>query len=257
MRMLPYRGRGHLEPKPGCPPLRAIEVTHRYSPNEPPAVLRVGLVVEHGSRVALVGANGAGKSTLLKIAAGLLHGYEGEVQVYGNPPGACHHRVAYLEQRADVDWRFPVTVQRMVLTGRYVHLGWMRRPGATDFEIARRAMARLGIEDLAERRIGDLSGGQQQRALLARALAQEADLLLFDEPLNAVDAATRDIVFDVLDELRERGKAIVMATHDLGRLAANFDHVVHFDAGRVKSGAHPAGDPACDDCAPRPYAVAH
>ncbi len=256
MRLFPYSGRGYFDSKLEGPPLRAFNVTYRYSTNEPPAVDRVGLVVERGSRVALVGANGAGKSTLLKIAAGLLRGYEGEVLVYGNPPGACRHRVAYLEQRADVDWRFPVTVQRMVLTGRYVHLGWMRRPGPADFEIARCAMARLKIEELAERRISDLSGGQQQRALLARALAQESDLLLFDEPLNAVDAATRDIVFHVLDELREQGKSIVMATHDLGRLSGNFDQVVHFDGGRVKSGAHAAGDPACEDCAPRPHAVA-
>jgi manganese/zinc/iron transport system ATP- binding protein len=217
----------------------------------------VNLVIPHASRVALVGANGAGKSTLLKIAAGLLRSYTGEVTIYGNPPGGCHHRVAYLEQRADVEWRFPITVRRMVLTGRYVHCGWLRRPGPADREIADGAMKRLGIAELADRRICDLSGGQQQRALLARALTQESDLLLFDEPLNAVDAATRDIVFGVIDELRDSGKSIVMATHDLGRLTGNFDKVFHFDNGRVRTSGHVAGDPACDECAPAPHPHPH
>lgn len=252
---IPYQGRGHLAALPGAPALEARNLTYRYPSAHEPALDSVDLVVPPAARVALVGANGAGKSTLLKVAAGVLSDYEGEIRIHGNPPGGCHHRVAYLEQRTDVEWQFPITVSRMVLTGRYVHLGWLHRASMSDHAIAMRAMERLGIAPLAGRRICDLSGGQQQRVLLARALAQESELLLFDEPLNAVDNATRDVVFNVLDELREQGKAVVMATHDIGRLAGNFDHVIHFDCGRVQARMHASGDPACGECTPAPHAL--
>src|SRR5204863_8950188 len=111
-----------------------------------------------------------------------------EVRVGGLPAGGCRHRVAYLPQRAEVDWRFPVSLRGLVLAGRYVNLGWLRRPSRYDRAVAAAAIDRLGLSELADRQIGQLSGGQQQRALLARALAQQADLLLLDEPLNAVDA---------------------------------------------------------------------
>ncbi len=241
----------------GASALEFRDVTFRYPGAESDALSGVNLTVEPGVRVALVGPNGAGKSTLLKVAAGLLPAYAGTVRIYGNPPGACHHRVAYLEQRADVDWTFPMSVRRMALTGRYVHRGWFRGPRGEDSCAADASLERLGIGHLARRRIGELSGGQQQRALLARALAQEADLLLFDEPLNAVDAATRDAVFDVLEELRAMGRTVLMATHELGRLAAGYDSVVHFDGGRVTHAAHSGGDPACDECAPLPAQSVH
>ena len=130
----------------------------------------------------------------MKAMAGLLKPKAGTIRLFGNPVGACHHRTAYLSQRSDLDWQFPVSVRELVLTGRYVHLGWFHRPGKKDEEIVGRAMRRLGIEQLAEKPTGDLSGGQQQRALLARALVQESSLFLLDEPLNALDEATRDTV---------------------------------------------------------------
>jgi manganese/zinc/iron transport system ATP- binding protein len=182
--------------------------------------------------VALVGPNGAGKSTLLKTAAGLVPLRAGTVQRFGQPLGACHHRVAYLPQRSAADWRFPLSVRRLVMSGRYVHLGWLRRPGPQDHAIVQVALARLGLTALAERQVGQLSGGQQQRVLLARALAQEADLLLLDEPLNAVDAETRAVVEAVLADLRLRGKSVVVATHDLGRLEAAFDGALYLCEGR-------------------------
>jgi manganese/zinc/iron transport system ATP- binding protein len=185
-----------------------------------------------GAQVALVGPNGAGKSTLLKAVAGLLPVREGTIAIYGNPVGACHHRVAYLPQRGEIDWRFPVSLRRLVLTGRYVHLGWFRRPGKADEAIAESMIAELGLSDLADRQIGQLSGGQQQRALLARALAQQADLLLLDEPLNAVDADTRAIISEVLKRLQAQGKTVVAATHDLGRLEADFDGAMYLAEGR-------------------------
>jgi ABC-type Mn2+/Zn2+ transport system ATPase subunit len=207
-----------------------LQVT--YPGTDSPALDNIHLQVPVAARVALVGANGSGKSTLLKAIAGLVPHRAGQIQVYGQAVGACHHRVAYLPQRGEIDWRFPIDVRGLVLTGRYVHLGWLRRPTCYDREVADAALAQLGLQPLAGRQIGRLSGGQQQRALLARALAQQADLLLLDEPLNAVDAETREVVARVLQELKRQGKTLLVATHDLGRLEADFDGALYLHAGR-------------------------
>ena len=188
---------------------------------------------EHSPRLARGPGrrNGAGKSTLLKAAAGLLPLASGILRVHGSPPGGCCHRVAYLAQRGDLDWRFPMTVRRLVLTGRYVHLGWFKRPGRLDYAIVNHTIELLQIGDLADRRISELSGGQQQRTLLARAMAQEADMLLLDEPMNAVDAQTRQVVREVLLKLAQAGKTIVVATHDALEIHVDFDEVVHLSCG--------------------------
>ncbi|GAB4245962.1 MAG: metal ABC transporter ATP-binding protein [Candidatus Methylacidiphilales bacterium] len=231
---LGYAGRHHAPPVPGAPALVVENLSIRYAGAEEDALRDVSLSVPAGSRVALVGPNGAGKSTLLKAAAGLLPTTATQVRIYGNRVGACHHRVTYLEQRSEVDWNFPVTVERLVMTGRYVHLGWFRRPGPRDRQIVEAALTRMGLDHLAKRQIRNLSGGQQQRALLARALAQEADLLLFDEPLNALDSETQGAVLSVLRELHREGKTLVMATHELDRLEAEFDAAYRFEQGRVR-----------------------
>ena len=140
--------------------------------------------------------------------------------------------MAYLPQRGEIDWHFPISVERLVLTGRYVHLGWLRRPSDKDRQIARDVMDRLDLTRLAQRQIGRLSGGQQQRALLARALAQGSELFLLDEPLNAVDLATCEIIHEVLRELQNQGKTLVVATHDLARLERDYDMTVHLQDGR-------------------------
>ena len=232
---LPYR-RCHRcrndQPGLGAPALEARALSARYPGTDILALSDVSLRAPAGSRIALVGANGAGKSTLLKAAAGLLPIAAGELRVFGQPVGSCHHRVAYLPQRGELDWRFPVSVRRLVLTGRYVHLGWLRRPTRQDEAAAAAALDRLGLATLADRQIAELSGGQQQRAMLARALAQDADLLLLDEPLNAVDAETRAIVGEVLDDLRRRGKTALVATHDLGRLETEYDGALYLSGGR-------------------------
>lgn len=229
-----YAGRHHAHPVVGAPALAVEGLSVRYAGTEEDALKEVDLRVEVGQRVALVGANGSGKSTLLKAAAGLLPTPPGRVRIYGNAVGACHHRVAYLEQRSEVDWSFPVTVERLVMGGRYVHLGWFRHPGAEDRAAVEVALRRLGLTGLARRQIGALSGGQQQRALLARALAQEADLLLFDEPLTALDGETQGALLAVLRELHREGKTLVMATHDLDRVEAELDRAFRFDRGRVQ-----------------------
>ena len=236
-----YSRRRHGPAAADPPAVECVDVTVRYPRSDRAAVRSVGLSIPSGGRVALVGANGAGKSTLIKAVAGLLPVASGHVRVYGSPAGGCPHRVSYLAQRGDLDWRFPITLRRLVLSGRYVHLGWLARPGREDRRIADRAMDVLQIGDLADRPIGASSGGQQQRALLARALAQEADLLLLDEPLNAVDAQTRSVVRDVLRSLSNQGKTIVAATHDPHDIEVEFDRVVHLSGGRT---TEPALSPA-------------
>jgi manganese/zinc/iron transport system ATP- binding protein len=230
--LLPYGRRRQVASVADAPALDIHQIAVAYPDGDRLALDGVSLDVPVGARVALVGPNGSGKSTLLKAIAGLLPLRAGEIRVFGRAVGACYHHVAYLPQRGEIDWRFPISVRRLVLTGRYVHLGWLRRPGPRDYAIADEMLARLGLAALAERQIGQLSGGQQQRALLARALAQEADLLLLDEPLNAVDAGTREVVARVLDSLRLQHKTFVVATHDLGRLEADFDRALYLSAGR-------------------------
>ena len=229
---LAYGGRRHTSQVPEEPALLARSVDAGYDGATGLALRDVSLRVPAGTRVALVGPNGSGKSTLLKAVAGLLPVSSGEIRVYGNAVGACHHRVAYLPQRGEVDWRFPISVKKLVMTGRYVHLGWLRRPGYEDRKAVAEVLQRLGLDHLAGRQIGQLSGGQQQRALLARALVQKGDLLLLDEPLNAVDAATRETISEVLSGLRRTGKTTIMATHDLASLASEFDGALYLSDGR-------------------------
>jgi ABC-type Mn2+/Zn2+ transport system ATPase subunit len=236
----PYRHRRHRPGIAGAPALEIADLVAGYGDAAETALDRVSLLVPMGARFALVGPNGAGKSTLLKAISGLLAARGGTISIHGLPVGACHHRVAYLPQRSDIDWNFPVSVSRLVLAGRYVHLGWLRRPGERDHAIAREMMALLGLADLGQRQIGRLSGGQQQRALLARALAQEADLLLLDEPFNAVDVETRAVVTTLLDDLRKRGKTVLIATHDIAGREDDYDGALYLCDGKMAA-PPPAG----------------
>ena len=229
--MFPYGRRVHQDAVPSAPALEVRDLTVAYPGTRWLALKGVSLCVPVGAQIALVGHNGAGKSTLLKAVAGLLPVHSGSIAIYGNPPGACHHRVAYLPQRGEIDWRFPITLRKLVLTGRYVHLGWFKRPSRQDWRIVDEVLERLGLSALRERQISQLSGGQQQRALLARALAQEADLLLLDEPLNAVDAETRAVIAVVLKSLRAQRRTVITATHDLGRLETDFDGAFYLAEG--------------------------
>ncbi|MBV8780061.1 MAG: ATP-binding cassette domain-containing protein, partial [Phycisphaerae bacterium] len=167
---------------------------------------------------------------------GLLPIAGGNMLVHGSPAGGCCQRIAYLAQRGELDWRFPITVRRLVLTGRYVHLGWFARPRHVDHEIVQNSMRLLKIDELADRRISELSGGQQQRTLLARAIAQEADMLLLDEPFNAVDAQTRQVMRDLLRTLCGEGKTIVVATHDPHDIEREFERVLRVEEGIVGEG---------------------
>ncbi len=182
--------------------------------------------VPHGAQVAVVGPNGAGKSTLFKALVGLLPLRKGKILVHGQPLG--HHKdcVAYVPQREDIDWQFPVTVLDVVLMSRYGRLGWLKRPSVQDREVAMQSLSQLNVAELAEQPIGGLSGGQQQRIFLARALAQEPHILLMDEPFTGVDVTTQEAVLGVLHQLRERKVTALVSTHDLEMARTRFEYVL-------------------------------
>lgn len=191
------------------------------------AVLRdVTAQIPHAARVAVVGPNGAGKSTLFKALIGLLPLYSGQVFIHGRPLGNHLDCIAYVPQRKDVDWRFPVTVADVVMMGRYGRLGWLKRPTKADHEIVERSLHDMGISDLATRPLGELSGGQQQRVFLARALAQQPHILLMDEPFSGVDVSTQEAALHLLDRLREQGVTTLVSSHDLTLVASRFDYVM-------------------------------
>jgi ABC-type Mn2+/Zn2+ transport system ATPase subunit len=221
---------------PGEPALDIKGLTFAYSGGASSVLEDVSLRVMPGEKVALVGPNGAGKSTLIKLIAGLERPPSGSIVVYGNAAGACYHRVAYVPQRGDVDWSFPVTVRQVVMMGRYSHLGWLKWPSRTDHDAVERALATMNVAELADRQIGELSGGQQQRVMLARTLAQEAHLLLLDEPLNNLDVPTQELIYGVLDDQAAQGRTLIVSTHDLGVLPLHFTRAIFLDRHVVVDG---------------------
>ncbi len=194
--------------------------------NGTPVLDDVTFDVPHGAQVAVVGPNGAGKSTLFKALVGLLPLRSGSIRIHGQPLGNHHDCVAYIPQREEVDWRFPVTVADVVMMGRYGKFGWFGRPGKRDHRIVRRCLEQMGIASLHDASIGELSGGQQQRVFLARALAQEPHILLMDEPFTGVDAATQETTLALLDELKKEKVTAMVSTHDLNLAAQRFELVL-------------------------------
>jgi ABC-type Mn2+/Zn2+ transport system ATPase subunit len=181
--------------------------------------------VDEGQRVAVVGPNGAGKSTLLKVIAGVLEPSEGEVRVFGHGPSG-HACIAYVPQRAAIDWAFPVTVYDVVLMGRTGRLGLLKRPGLADHEIVNQSIDAVGLKPLSDRQISELSGGQQQRMFLARALAQEAELMLMDEPLAGLDVSSEEHIVAILKKLSQNKVTTLVAMHDLATATDHFDRVL-------------------------------
>jgi manganese/iron transport system ATP-binding protein len=207
----------------GAPILEASHLEVRYDGHT--ALKDISFRLVSGERIAVVGPNGAGKSTLFKVIAGVMHPSNGEVRVAGHCPGG-HICIAYVPQRSEVDWTFPVTVADVVMMGRARQIGLMRRPGRKDWEYVRRCLQVVDMTELAERQIGELSGGQQQRMFIARALAQEAELMLMDEPLTGLDIPAQEDIFHIIDELRRRQVTVMVATHDLNLAAERFDRVM-------------------------------
>jgi len=188
-----------------------------------PVLYGVDLAVPSGRLVGILGPNGAGKSTLIKAIMGQLPLVSGWVKAFGRPVKEQLKRIGYVPQRESVDWDFPVNVLDVVLMGRYGRLRLAQRPGANDREVALQALEKVHLLPFARRQIGNLSGGQQQRVFLARALAQESDLYLMDEPFAGVDAATESAIIEVLQELKGSGKTVLVVHHDLSTAPQYFD----------------------------------
>jgi manganese/zinc/iron transport system ATP- binding protein len=189
--------------------------------------------------VGIIGPNGAGKSTLLKAVMDLVPKASGRVEVFGRSWKQNRHRVGYVPQRESVDWDFPVSVLDVVTMGLYGKIGWFRPVLRRHRELAMRALERVGIGEYAGRQISQLSGGQQQRTFLARALVQEADLYLMDEPFSAVDAATEQAIVSLLRDMRTAGKTALVIHHDLHTVPDYFDSVVLLNMRVVAQGPTP------------------
>lgn len=200
------------------------------------ALEHLDVEVPRGSMTAVVGPNGAGKSTFFKALVGLLDVRAGQVYVLGKPLAEGRKELAYIPQREDVDWHFPVNVKDVVAMGRFGSSMWKRRLSKADEMLIERSMELLGIRDLADRPIQDLSGGQQQRVFIARALALEPMILLMDEPFNGVDAPTVEALLRVLADLKKGGMTVLVATHDLSMVAGQFDYALLLNRRRIAFG---------------------
>jgi manganese/iron transport system ATP-binding protein len=217
------------------PILKVTNLTVQYGSGY--ALNDISFEIPRAMRLAVLGPNGAGKSTLLKVIAGILSPTQGTVQVFGNEPGT-HICIAYVPQRSLVDWTFPIDVREVVMMGRISKLGLLRRPSRADWRIVDRALEVVKLTGLAHRQIGELSGGQQQRMFIARALAQEAELMLMDEPLTGLDATSQEDIFSILDALREQHVTVLVALHDLKMAAERFDTVMLLNHTLIGLGAY-------------------
>ncbi len=202
-----------------------------------PVLWDIDVRVPAGKIMAIVGPNGAGKSTLLKAIMGVVKPVAGEVRIFGKPFDPRRREIAYVPQRANLDWDFPATVLDVVLMGTYGKLGWFRRPGRQEHKAAREALRQVGMQGLETRPIAQLSGGQQQRVLLARALVQDARIFLLDEPFQGVDAPTEKAIISVLRRLKEEGKTVVVVHHDLATVPEYFDWVLLLNVQVIASGS--------------------
>jgi len=193
---------------------------------EKPVLWDIDFAIPEGVLVSIVGPNGAGKTTLIKAMMGLIKPAAGHVSFFGKPYKHVRQQIAYVPQKSAVDWDFPATVLDVVVMGRYGKLGWFRRPGTADKQAALQALDEVGMSDFEDRHINQLSGGQQQRVFLARALVQDADLFMMDEPFVGVDATTEKAIVHLLKTLRQQGKTVIVVHHDLQTLKEYFDWVV-------------------------------
>ncbi|KAF0815931.1 MULTISPECIES: metal ABC transporter ATP-binding protein [unclassified Cytobacillus] len=206
-------------------PAISIQDLHvSYFGNE--AVTGVSLSVDTGNLVGIIGPNGAGKSTFLKAMLNLIPKDKGAVKVLGRPITEVRKSIAYVPQRNDIDWDFPITVLDAVLIGTYPHLKLFRRPKKKDKEWAMECLQRVGMQDFSKRQIGELSGGQQQRVFLARALAQKAELFFLDEPFVGVDVSSEETIVNILKELCSQGKTVIVVHHDLSKANDYFNQLI-------------------------------
>lgn len=218
-----------------------------------PVLWDVDASFPHGSLSAIVGPNGAGKSTLLRAVLGLVPVEAGQAIIEGSPARAALDRVAYVPQRDAVDWDFPISVREVVEMGRYRETGWIRRVPKSDHTIVDEAIERVGMTPYAGRQIGQLSGGQRQRVFIARALAQQAPLMLMDEPFAGLDARTEASLLELMSALRGEGRTIVVVHHDIETVRAAFDWALLLNVRAIACG--PVSEALAADNLHRAYGV--
>lgn len=229
--------------------IRNLTVAYRATP----VLQQVDLVIPQRVIMGLVGPNGAGKSTLIKSVLGLVPSISGDIKVLGQPLKKVSRHVGYIPQRNTIDWDFPITVEDLVLMGSYGRLGWFRRPGSRERQQCRDAMERLGIAEYADRQIGELSGGQQQRAFLARAFVQDARIYFLDEPFTGVDVTTEKVIVNLLREMRDAGKTLVVVQHDLTTVESYLDQLTLINRKVIASG--PVKSTFCPELIEQTYRV--
>ena len=196
----------------------------------------INAAIKAGSLVGIIGPNGAGKSTLLKAIIGAIKPFNGTISILGGNARQHALEVAYIPQRQEIDWDFPITVHDVVLMGRYGHIGWFKRPKKIDYEITEQALNQVDMLHAKNRHINELSGGQQQRVFLARALAQQASIYLLDEPFVGIDATTEKMIMRILKRLRNQGKTILIVHHDLQTVADYFDMLLVINVKQIGFG---------------------
>jgi manganese/zinc/iron transport system ATP- binding protein len=216
------------------PILEVHDLTVSYDQN--PVLWNVDLSLPTGQLVGILGPNGAGKSTLIKAIMGLIPPTSGYVKLFDKPLNDVRARISYVPQRESVDWNFPASVLDVVLMGTYGKLGLFRRPGKKEKEIAMKSLEQVGMSGFVDRQISELSGGQQQRVFIARALAQQADLYLMDEPFAGVDMATETAIFQLLKEMTAAGKTVIVVHHDIHSAMNFFDWLIMLNLHLVASG---------------------
>ncbi len=213
--------------------------------HDKPVIWDIDAEILKNSRTAIVGPNGAGKSTLIKGILGLMKPITGSVRIMGGQFKDHYKKIAYVPQKGSVNWDFPTTVLDVVLMGRYVHLGWIKRPSKDDVMMAYKALEKIEMLDYKDRQISQLSGGQRQRVFIARSIVQDAELYVMDEPLQGVDIKTEAIIMNVLKEFQREGKTSVLVHHDLNTVRKYFDHVIILNKKLVAQG--PVNEVFTDD----------
>lgn len=206
-----------------------------YHGNE--ALNNVSFSVNEGNLVGIIGPNGAGKSTLLKALLNLISRDQGDVQILGKTIKEMRTKIAYVPQRSNIDWDFPITVIDTVLIGTYPNLGVFKRPKKSDKAWALECLDKVGMADYRHRQIGELSGGQQQRVFLARALAQKPAMYFLDEPFVGVDVTSEETIISILKELRDNGKTVVVVHHDLSKASDYFNELILLNKDLIEYGA--------------------
>ncbi|WP_077602919.1 metal ABC transporter ATP-binding protein [Oceanobacillus sojae] len=203
---------------------------------EQTALKNINFQVEKGKLVGVIGPNGAGKSTLMKASLGLISKDHGTIEFYGKPVKQMRENIAYIPQRNNIDWDFPINVLDTVVLGTYPKLGVFHRPKKADRKRAQACLAQVGLQKFSKRQIGELSGGQQQRVFLARALAQQTEIFFFDEPFVGIDASSEETIIHILKKLRDEGKTVIVIHHDLSKAQEYFDDLVLINQDLIEAG---------------------